>query len=409
MRWLFLGSRREVGIACISFVIGGAVGLGVGLIIRRRETIYRYMEAIQISHYLGPEGATVVEDAHAPYECGQHDVLVEVKASSVQIIDAQICCGYGRTFRRILRRIYKQSSSDLPVILGRDCTGVITDLGKSVKRLEIGDEVWVTVPFWSQGTLCQTVLVSEARVARKPKNVGFEGACSIPYAGSLALSALTEANIDFSNAKDKRFLIQDGCTPVGCVLIQLLNNWRARVTTTCYKRALPVAKALGATDIITIDDSHYVRDVHEKDPQEIREGDQKLLLKELEVRGETFDVIVLTRNDCVDLSGFCTKNGRILCTAPEELLSDSCGFFSRLLLTGYVKLKIVIQNTLGLPSDTFDEAHLCHATLDRLTEMVEDGVLQTVVEKVYHPKDIEVALNHVQSPHSIGSTVVTFR
>lgn len=50
------------------------------------------------------------------------------------------------------------------MVLGRDCTGVITDLGKDVNRLEIGDEVWVTVPFWSQGCLSQTVLVSNDRV-----------------------------------------------------------------------------------------------------------------------------------------------------------------------------------------------------------------------------------------------------
>lgn len=73
-----------------------------------------------------------------------------------------------------------------------------------MKRLEVGDEVWLAVPFWSQGTLCQTVLVSENRVSRKPKNIGFEGACSLPYAGSIALAALREANIDSSNASDKK-------------------------------------------------------------------------------------------------------------------------------------------------------------------------------------------------------------
>lgn len=90
------------------------------------------------------------------------------------------------------------------VILGRDCTGIITDIGSRVKRLDIDDEVWVTVPFWSQGTMCQTIVVPEARVARKPKNVGFESACSLPYAGSLALSALNEAHLDNSSAHKKK-------------------------------------------------------------------------------------------------------------------------------------------------------------------------------------------------------------
>lgn len=91
-----------------------------------------------------------------------------------------------------------------PVILGRDCTGIIVDVGRRVKRVEVGDEVWLTVPYWAQGTLCQTVLVPENRVSRKPKNIGFEGASSLPYAGSWALSVLKEAGIDHNTAENKR-------------------------------------------------------------------------------------------------------------------------------------------------------------------------------------------------------------
>lgn len=87
--------------------------------------------------------------------------------------------------------------------MGRDCTGIIVDIGKRVKKLDVGDEVWSTVPFWAQGTLCQTIRVNENRVSRKPKNIGFEGASSLPYAGSWALAALNEAGIDDTTAANK--------------------------------------------------------------------------------------------------------------------------------------------------------------------------------------------------------------
>ncbi|XP_066249497.1 reticulon-4-interacting protein 1, mitochondrial-like [Euwallacea similis] len=416
--WMFLTrilaiqwSKKDVFIACASFLVGGLVGAAVGLSLRQQKKTVQYMEAVQLKHYLGIESVLIVEDATAPYECGDNDVLINVKAGSVHIVDACICKGYGKTLRKVLRRLYKESPSDLPVILGRDCTGIITDLGKRVQRLEIGDEVWVTVPFWSQGTLCQTVLVHENRVARKPKNVGFEGACSIPYAGSLAFSALTEADVDIGNAQSKKFFIQDGCTPVGCVLIQLLNHWNAHITTTCYKRAVPVAKALGATEILYVDDEKAIGDATDENDKII--DPYKSLLKELQVRGDRFDFIVITRNhegyDWSQLYQFCSKNGKVLTTVPEELLSDSCGFFSALLLTGYVRLKHLFGRVLDLPTDDYAEAHLCHATLEKLTELVEDGVLQTVVDKVFQPKDIEVALHYIQSEQSIGSSVVTFR
>ncbi|XP_076268886.1 NAD(P)H oxidoreductase RTN4IP1, mitochondrial-like isoform X2 [Rhynchophorus ferrugineus] len=396
-------TKREITLACVGFLVGGLIGAAVGYSIRSTQTPYRYMQAIQVVRYMGPESVAVLQDAQAPYECGDFDVLVNVKAASVQVIDAQICCGYGRNFRKILRKLYNES--DLPVTLGRDCTGIITDLGRKVKRLEIGDEVWVTLPYWSQGTLCQTILVSENRVAHKPKNVGFEGACSIPYAGSIALSTLSEANIDSNNAQNKSFLIQGGCTPVGCVLIQLLKSWKADVTATCYKRAVPVAEALGANEVITVEDP-------ENAASEINSNNMKSnknLLKQLEHINKQFDFIILTKNESADdFKTFCTKEGQILSTYPPQLASDSLGYLTSLLFTSYIYLKVKIS-WFGSVYDDFDEAHLCHVTLEKLTELVEDGVLQTVVDKVFPPRDIELALQHIQSPYSIGSAVITFR
>lgn len=392
-------TTKETTLACAGFLVGSIVGVAIGLAIRKKEPIIRYMQAIWIEHYQGPESVTVVENAEAPYECGDYDVLVNVKAGSVQIIDSQICWGYGKTLRYILRRILKEK--ELPVILGRDCTGIITDLGKNVKRLDVGDEVWVTVPFWSKGTLCQTILVSENRVARKPKNVGFEGSCSIPYAGSLALSALSDASIDCITVKSKKFLIQGGCTPVGCILIQLLKHWKAHVVTTCYTRALPIAKALGAHEIITIDDideeKNYTVDNHE-------------LFKQLEGRGELFDVIITTQ--CIGLDNFkqfCKEDGQLISTFPKTLPSDEFGFLNKSFLAQHIEFKYLIKDIIGSSLEIYDEAHLCYSTLDKLTELVEDGILQTVVDRVFQPKDIELALNYIQSPASIGSTVITFR
>lgn len=53
--------------------------------------------------------------------------------------------------------------------------------------------------------------------------------------------------------------------------------------------------------------------------------------------------------------------------------------------------------------------HLCHRSLDRLAEYVNDGILQTVVDQVYTPQDADAAMTHVGSTKSIGSTIVTFR
>lgn len=105
------------------------------------------------------------------------------------------------------------STSEFPITLGRDCSGIVVEIGPSVSKLEIGDEVWLVSPFWNTGTIAEYVLTTEDMVAKKPKGMGFEAASSIPYAGCLAYNACLKAGIignghnrkrcDFSKLKKK--------------------------------------------------------------------------------------------------------------------------------------------------------------------------------------------------------------
>lgn len=49
-----------------------------------------------------------------------------------------------------------------------------------------------------------------------------------------------------------RIFIQDGCSPVGCVLTQLTKKWGAYVTSSCHIRSVPVIKALGKQNFKSI-------------------------------------------------------------------------------------------------------------------------------------------------------------
>lgn len=94
--------------------------------------------------------------------------------------------------------------NDFPVVLGRDCSGIIVEIGQDVTKFEIGDEVWFTVPFWSPGTLAEFVVVKEQLIAKKPKGIRFEIAASVPYSGSVAWNALCYAGLDAKSAQGKR-------------------------------------------------------------------------------------------------------------------------------------------------------------------------------------------------------------
>lgn len=173
------------------------------------------------------------------------DVLVRVRSASINRVDKRISQGYGRSLRRLLQK-YDQYDRELPLTIGRACSGIVEGVGKGCKSgLEIGDEVWLAAPFYENGVCSEIVVAPEGRIGRKPYIIGFEGAASLPYSGCIALTALNEAGLNEQTCFQKRVLIQDGCSPVGCVLTQLLQKWGAHVTATCHTRSMPVLKAIG--------------------------------------------------------------------------------------------------------------------------------------------------------------------
>lgn len=83
--------------------------------------------------------------------------------------------------------------------------GVVVDIGSGVTRLEIGDEVWCAVTPFSPGTLSDLIVVKEYYVSRKPKTLGFDGAASLPYSGTMAWDAVyNKAKLNVQNAAGKK-------------------------------------------------------------------------------------------------------------------------------------------------------------------------------------------------------------
>jgi len=147
--------------------------------------------------------------------------------------------------RRILQN-YHIGNPELPLTIGRSCSGVVENVGKDAKSgLEIGDEVWLASPFFENGLASQLVVAHESRIGRKPFLIGFEGAASLPYDGCMALMALKKAKLSDNSTLGKKVLIQDGCSPVGTILTQLVKKWGGYVVVTCHQRSAPVVNALG--------------------------------------------------------------------------------------------------------------------------------------------------------------------
>lgn len=395
-------NRRSLLFGCLGFLVGTFVGYSLANVYSKPSCFYGQMQAVVCTNYAGTDCATLIDDVPVPRIEETDDVLIQVKASCISIIDSDICQGYGKRIRRLLSKYNNSSKSEFPIILGRGCSGVITEIGQSVTRFEIGDEVYMTAPFWAQGTISELYLAKEFRVAHKPKRIGFEGAAGLPYAGSLALNAVKVAGITKDNAHELRILVCGACSPTGCVLVQYCHLLGSDVTATSSVKAAPVATALGADYVIITQNGTKLDLETEKPP---------LLKKELELR-DLFDVIFVTKElelSRNDLQRFCKPSGRIVSTIGHYMPSDHFGFIFGGIFWSYVRGKCLLQNIFGLKRSNFGEPVMNHVHLDVLTDFIDNQQLQSVVDKVFHPHDIEDAFEHIKSSNSIGSSIITFR
>lgn len=382
-------SRRDIAYCTLGITIGGLIGYSIGFNLRSTARRIQSMKALICQNYIGFEGVTLVEDAEMPTIQRPNEVLIQVKAASLNIIDAKITNGYSKLYRGLLNSgLHKE----LPVILGRDCSGIVVEIGRNVVNFDIGDEVYLALPSWSSGTMAEYLVIDNNKVSKKPKNQTFEASACLPYNGCIAWDALANnAKITEGNAKGKRFLIYGGSTPVGCLLIQLIKLWGGHVTAVCKYEATKVLLALGAHVIIPLDECHVE--------------------KELELH-DTFHTIFYTGDYNIDqrlLKRHLRLGGNIISTLPDNLTSDSFGFITGNIFSGYIRLKILFQHIFGIDKHHWnDGSKIKTSTLDIIRQLVNNNQLQGVVGAAFRPLHIDEALNHVVNPNAIGSTIIKF-
>jgi NADPH2:quinone reductase len=150
-------------------------------------------------------------DFEAPLpEWGPHDLLVRVKAISVNPVDTK------------LRARLKPDGAG-PRILGFDAAGVVEAIGSDVSRFKIGDQVFYAGSMDRQGCNAEWQAVDERLVGRKPRSLTFADAAALPLTGLTAWELLFDRfRIPYGpRSAGHAILVINGAGGVGSVLIQL--------------------------------------------------------------------------------------------------------------------------------------------------------------------------------------------
>ncbi|QGZ93818.1 zinc-binding dehydrogenase [Terricaulis silvestris] len=183
----------------------------------------------------------IVRDAPEPV-LGDSDILIEVKATSVNPIDCAVRSGYGSAF------FLRNGLMRMPLIPGRDIAGIVNRVGEKVTKFKPGDAVYAGVPNFATAALAG---VNEDWVASKPTNLTFAEAAALPYAALTAWTALVDVvGLSPETARGKRIIIPRGAGGVGSFAIQLMKAWGAHVASICSTRNVELVKSLGADVVV---------------------------------------------------------------------------------------------------------------------------------------------------------------
>lgn len=190
------------------------------------------MRAAVIEGYGGVERLQVKE-SEPPGEPGTGEVLVRVRACSVNPLDSKIRMGQ---LRLVL-------PAKFPLIPGFDLAGEVDAVGPEVTRFAPGDTVFGQTGGRHGGACAELALVRESALAAKPETLSFEEAAAIPMGGLTALQALRDRG---ELAAGEWVLINGASGGVGHFAVQIARILGARVTAVASGRNEQFVRDLGA-------------------------------------------------------------------------------------------------------------------------------------------------------------------
>ena len=193
------------------------------------------MKAVRIERYGNEDVLELAEVEQPKPSAGQ--VLVKVKAVAVNPVDWKIRDGLGKLF-----------GLKPPLILGCEIAGTVESVGPSTSSGDFapGDEVYGYLGTHTGG-YAEYVAAPASEFVRKPKQIDFDIAASVPVA------ALTAWQGIFDHGKltsGQRILITGASGAVGSMAVQLAKNKGACVIGTGSGRNDQFVLNLGADEFI---------------------------------------------------------------------------------------------------------------------------------------------------------------
>ncbi len=203
------------------------------------------MKAVRLFEY---GGELAFSDVPTP-TIARDEILVKIKSTAVNHLDLVKASGAARQVLPI----------DLPWIPGHEFSGIVERIGRDVVGYAPGDAVFAANGIG--GAYAEYVTVKPALLARKPSNLSFEGAASVPVAAQTAWQGLfTHGHLE----KGQTILIHGGAGAVGAYAVQLASHAGATVIATARGDDEAYLSSIGASRVIDYREAQFEKVLQEK-------------------------------------------------------------------------------------------------------------------------------------------------
>jgi NADPH:quinone reductase-like Zn-dependent oxidoreductase len=312
------------------------------------------MKAMLIRRYGGPE---VFEPGELPSpRAGRGEVLVRVRGSSVNPVDAAIRAGHLRLVVRLR----------LPAVLGVDVAGEVVETGEDVTRWSPGDRVFAYMGLARGGGYGELAVVPESFLAHVPGRLSWAEAGTVPGVGASAYQALT---MHAPLKPGMRVFVNGGAGGVGTYAIQIAKALGAEVTATCSTPKEALVRELGADHIL---------DYTKTDPFVAKQGSYDVVLNA--VRGAPLE----------RLRHLLRSGGRVVTLTgnPPQAV------FAR------------IRNLVSSRRTVIMFVHTSGAILEGLASMIDKGQVRPVIESTFTWNQLADAHRRVETGRVAGKVAV---
>jgi NADPH:quinone reductase-like Zn-dependent oxidoreductase len=250
-------------------------------------------------------------------------------------------------------------------ILGGYFAGEVESVGKDVLKFKKGDQIFGTTKLRMGAYGEYVCLPASYTLVPKPHNVSFEEAAAVPLGGLNALHFLRKANI----RKGEKVLVNGAGGSIGTFGVQIAKAMGAEVTAVDSTIKEDMLRRIGADHFFDYTKEDFTKS------------------------GQTFDVIF----DMVAKSSYseCVKalnsKGRYLMANPR--ISD--------MLRSVLTSKFTDKTAIFVFAGEKEEELLA------LKEMIEEGKIQSIFDKIYPFEQAAEAHRRVETEQRLGPVVIS--